>query len=185
MRSFIAVNFSEEVKKKLAEIQHELKNAVEGSLKWVEEENLHLTLKFMGDVREDVLGHIKSSLSPVFKNYRQFKVEFKNVGAFPTVNKPRVLWVGIEKGKNELEKLAIEIENTLNDKLGIAKEERKFLPHITLARVKDKCRINFEKIAKYQDKVFAEDVVSKVDLMESKLTPSGPIYSVMYSWKLE
>jgi 2'-5' RNA ligase len=185
MRSFIAVNFSQEVKKKLAEIQHELKNAVEGSLKWVEEENLHLTLKFMGDVREDTIEHIKSLLFHVFKNYRQFKVEFKNVGAFPTVNKPRVLWIGIEKGRSELETLAREIENILKDKLDIAKEEREFHPHITLARVRDKCKINFEKIAKYQDKVFAEDVISKVDLMESKLTPSGPIYSVMYSWKLE
>jgi len=185
MRSFIAVNFSQEVKKKLIEIQNELRSIIEGSLKWVEEENLHLTLKFMGELQENKIEHMKSLLSPVFKNYRQFRIEFKSIGAFPTINKPRVLWIGIEEGKNELETMVEEIENILANKLDIAKEEREFHPHITLARVKDKCRTNFEKIAKYQNKVFAEDIVTKIDLMESKLTPSGPIYSIIYSWRLE
>ncbi|MCX7995439.1 MAG: RNA 2',3'-cyclic phosphodiesterase [candidate division WOR-3 bacterium] len=179
MRTFIAVEIPEKYRRviwKLIE-EHKDKNL---PVKWVEFENLHITLKFIGEIDEKKLDSIFSVLSEVSNKTKRFSISLKNIGCFPGIRNPRVLWIGIGEGAEELIRLALEIENSLV-RLGIKKEEKKFHPHLTIGRVKTFCNVeNFLNQSIQTDKFEINEFV----LFKSTLTPSGPIYGRLKTFTL-
>jgi 2'-5' RNA ligase len=182
MRLFVAVDLSEEIRENVSELSKIF--AVKG-IKTVEKENLHLTLKFLGEVHDSKKDRIVSALDEI--EFERFKINFKGVGYFPGGSKLRVIWVGVESGAKQLETLA----NLVEDKMVELKfkKERKFVPHATIARVKRidsniKNRI-LKQLAEFQNREFGEMDVDHFSLKKSTLTPSGPIYEDVKIFKLK
>ncbi len=141
-------------------------------VKWVEEENLHLTLKFLGEVKEERVEEISRVLREIRRSEKRFELSLEDIGAFPSERSPRVIWIGVGKGREEIIRLQERIEEGLTP-LGFKKEERGFHPHLTIARVKK--RADFKELfdLSYKSRVF---LVDSVTLFKSTLTPKGPIY---------
>lgn len=127
---FIAVPLKQNIKKKLAGWQHDLRGELPYK-QWTHEQDLHITLKFLGPVDSKQLHQLKSELS-VVENLDGFQVEVGSIGYFGNPKKPRVLWAGAEKA-SQLEKLQDTVE-TCAEKAGFAKENRSYKPHVTLAK---------------------------------------------------
>jgi RNA 2',3'-cyclic 3'-phosphodiesterase len=129
MRIFIALDIPGEVRARIAEYAERVRQYAPEA-RWSRVEGLHLTLKFVGEVKDEKLNAIKNALAGVKAS--TFDVTFSKTGFFPTPRSPRVFWIGVE-ADNQLSQLAATIENGL-EKLGIAREQRAFSPHLTLAR---------------------------------------------------
>jgi 2'-5' RNA ligase len=130
MRLFIALDIPGEIRKHLAEYMERVRFYA-GDARWARVEGLHVTLKFIGEIKDPRPEEIKKALNGV-KAPQQFEVSFGNIGFFPTPKSPRVFWAGVQADE-ELAQLASAIDRT-TEKLGIAREERAFSPHLTLAR---------------------------------------------------
>ena len=181
MRAFIAVACPPEVKAQLAQAAERIKPL--GDLKVVETENIHLTLRFLGEIEERKLEELVKALSNVRKP-RGFEVCIKGLGAFPTSGSPRVLWAGAEKGDKELRELHEAINSAITH-LGFPKEGR-FSSHYTIARVrylKDKNGLK-EMLTEYKEKAFGCVQVDSFYLMESVLQRSGPVYNVVKEFRI-
>ena len=178
MRLFIAVNIPVEIKENLSLLTKRLKYKI-SDVKWIQKENLHLTLKFLGEVREEKVEKICSNLCDIAKTIKPFNVSFSEIGAFPDLKFPRIIWAGVKEGSNELKKLAWEIEQALVP-LGFEKEKRAFSAHLTIGRVKSfKVRdISFENI----DTNFGSFVLERIDLMQSFLDRPRPEYKCLESF---
>ncbi|MCX7719912.1 MAG: RNA 2',3'-cyclic phosphodiesterase [Dictyoglomus thermophilum] len=174
-RLFIAIELEDSIKDHILSFQKELKNSVLGDVKWVERENFHLTIKFLGETPENLIDDIKGILDETSYYFEPFYISLEGFGAFPSLKSPRVLWIGIEEGLGGLEKVFDFIEKRLVKK-GFRKEDRPFSPHLTLGRVKDR------DVRILKDLLFDKEVVlvSSITLFESKLTPEGPIYTPIY-----
>ena len=174
MRSFIALELSKEIKDELGRLQGELKEAG-ADVKWVKPENIHLTLKFLGDMEESELGEIKRTLADAASRQAPFEVSLFKLGAFPTLDRPRVIWAGVNKGCSEVEALAASLESAPN-----------FSAHVTLGRVKsgkNKAELK-ERLLALEPKQISHKITC-VTLFESTLTPSGPIYAERGRFTLE
>jgi len=178
IRCFIAIELSQEIRNVLSEIQSELKETV-GDVKWVRPENIHLTLKFLGHINQGVVEEVKSALSEIAAKTRPFRIKLSSPGAFPAPERPRVIWVGIDKGDKESIVLAGAIEDRASH-LGIEKEEREFHPHLTLGRIdflKDKNTLKDAFSSLEIPPV--EMTASAITLFQSTLTREGAIYTVL------
>jgi len=139
-------------------------------------ENVHVTMKFLGDVQEDRVGSIMGAIAEATSGFASFEAKIVGTGAFPGPRNPRVLWVGIEDG-GAMGRIADAIDERISA-LGFERERRAFTPHITIARVKSQAGIDRGlSISREYEKVdFGTFSVSDVRLKKSTLTPSGPIY---------
>ena len=175
MRTFIAIELEEKIKELLSKIQAELKKSGE-DIKWVNPRDIHLTLKFLGEVEEQKIPKIIQLLKEAACATKPFTIELNTLGGFPTLRSPRVIWAGIEKGKGELTRLAHTIEDAIVS-LKSPKENRAFSTHFTLGRIKHiKDTQGFQKeVEQIQFPLLAQEVTS-VTLFKSTLTPKGPIY---------
>jgi 2'-5' RNA ligase len=185
IRTFIAVRIPADVRRRLAEVEAELK-ASGADVKWVPEENFHVTLKFLGYMEPDRLDVVKKAVESAIEGIGAFGVTLSGVGAFPKPSRPSVVWVGIGAGANELKALAEKAESAL-ERAGFAREERPFSPHITIGRVKtpgslDRLRDAIEGLR--EEYVGAFEVES-VAVMKSDLRPTGPIYTQQAEFLLE
>jgi len=180
IRSFIAIELSESIKKELAQLQEELKSC-SADVKWTKPENIHLTLKFLGSVDEVQINQIKSILDKVASNCKPFKISLFKIGCFPKLDYPRVVWVGIDKGCSDAEAIAKDIEEDLS-KIGFTKEKRSFSAHLTLGRVRSgKNRKNLvEKIKSLEFDSSTEMLAKEITLFKSTLTPKGSIYTSLH-----
>jgi RNA 2',3'-cyclic 3'-phosphodiesterase len=133
MRLFVALDLSESVRATLAKFSDKLR-AEFPSAKWVRNESIHLTLKFIGEVGEDRVASIETALAAV-NSTAPVEINFRGTGFFPDERQPRVFWIGIDATPN-MAALAEQIESQL-EPLGIARESREFKPHLTLARIQD------------------------------------------------
>ncbi|MFH1771722.1 MAG: RNA 2',3'-cyclic phosphodiesterase [Candidatus Omnitrophota bacterium] len=181
MRTFIAIDIPREIKKRLVSYQETFK-ACRINAKWVNIDNSHLTLKFLGEVNEERIDIIKQIIDSSARLYDSFNVKLKSFGFFPDQKKPRVFFVSTDNEKG-LKRLSLTLEEKLSD-LGFAKEG-KFKSHITLARFKSlddlSCLINeIEKIVPEGN--FSVDHIS---LYKSTLTSKGPIYDEIYRANLK
>ncbi|MCM8766279.1 MAG: RNA 2',3'-cyclic phosphodiesterase [Candidatus Omnitrophica bacterium] len=185
MRTFIAVEISEEVRKEIVQIQEELKKT-EADVKWVESKNMHLTLKFLGEVEAEKIELIKENLRRITQEIKSFEIAFQGLGVFPNLEFPRVVWVGIEKGKEEMVKLAMKIDDELQ-KLGFPKERRPFSCHLTLGRVRSsKNRDKLKRAIKERENFKIKSIMDLKEciLFRSQLTPAGPIYTALAQFNL-
>ncbi|MCD6348639.1 MAG: RNA 2',3'-cyclic phosphodiesterase, partial [Candidatus Korarchaeota archaeon] len=135
IRSFIAVDVEEEeIIAKILRIQEEISTST-AKLKTVERQNLHFTLKFLGNVEEARLDLVKSVLEDVLKRFPPFTIHLRGVGAFPRVSRPNVVWIGVGEGREIFIEMAKELDKSLA-RLGFKRETKSFEPHLTIARVK-------------------------------------------------
>jgi 2'-5' RNA ligase len=180
VRAFIAIRCPDELKKGLSEAQKKI--APFGDMKLVEPANLHMTLKFLGDVADAKVDAVIDALKPISEKQR-FVMSLHGIGVFPNPAYVRVVWAGVDEGARETEHLSREIDDRLHT-LGFPRDER-FHPHFTLARVRavDKEKMN-KFLATYAAGEFGSFTVSSVDLMESRLSPKGPAYSILKDFKL-
>jgi 2'-5' RNA ligase len=187
MRTFIAIDLNNENKALLAKLQAELKHA-QADIKWVDPDNIHLTLKFLGEVTEEYIGKVKESLDKATAGSKPFELSLSGIGAFPNLNYARVIWVGVEKGKKETEEIAKKIEEALCG-LGFPKEGRPFAAHLTIGRVrsgknKEALRDKITDcpcLAGRQGLLIADcQKVSSITLYQSQLTPQGPFYTPLH-----
>ena len=182
MRAFIAIELSPDLKKHLASLEEQLKSSG-ADVKWVKPENIHLTLKFLGEIDEKQLGEIAKIIQNTADKNKRFFIRLASPGAFPDINFPRVVWIGIEKGDPETKEIAKILEEEIA-KVGIPQENRPFSSHITLGRVRS--GLNREKLVKNLDNLASkppedspEFLVTKITLFKSTLTPGGPIYEAL------
>ncbi|MFW5902798.1 MAG: RNA 2',3'-cyclic phosphodiesterase [archaeon] len=145
------------------------------STKTVEEENLHVNLKFLGDVRKKEIKKSKEALKEL-KNFSAFKINLQGIGAFPNQGYIKVIWIGVKSP--EIEELAEKIEEKYVEK-GFEQRKRTYKPHVTIARVKTKPNQRIGKIFKEFDKEYMEIQANEVELIESELTPKGPVYKTI------
>ncbi|MBI2844150.1 MAG: RNA 2',3'-cyclic phosphodiesterase [Armatimonadetes bacterium] len=184
VRTFVAVLISEDLKRRIALIQEEFKK-VAPEVKWVGEGNFHITVKFLGNVEREKLDRIAGALSDALSGLEPFEVEIGGAGAFPSATRPRVVWVGVTSGAEQLRDVASRVENGLG-KLGLPPEDKSFKAHITIGRVKDGRRVEgldkALKTAEVGDLGSAQ--VDSVALMKSDLRREGPVYSVISEVRL-
>lgn len=178
IRSFVSIDLDDpKVLSRILSVISSLK-ALGGDLKPVESENIHLTLKFLGNISSARLGEVKSSLQQII--FPSFKVEIKAAGAFPNLNHPNVIWVGIEEGWSHIEQIFEQSEKLLSA-IGFRKEDRRFSPHVTIARVRSSRKK--DEIANFlrhlSEESFGTITVDKVRLKQSVLSSSGPKYSTL------
>ncbi len=176
IRLFLAIRLLNALEEQIAELQKEVKKT-DVDAKFVEKENLHINLKFLGSKTKKEAEEIKNCVKEAISNFKKFEIEIKGMGAFPSKSYIRVLWLGIGSGKNRLEQLYDELENNF-EKIGIPKESREFSPHITLCRLRSQKNKNLLKeiISKYEHKSFGKLKVDALFLIQSKLSPKGPKY---------
>jgi 2'-5' RNA ligase len=189
VRCFIAIELPDGVKRGLRELQAQLKAASLAPVKWVDPENIHLTLKFLGNVAAGRLDKIGQAMTEAVQGTSSFSLEVKELGVFPNPKRVQIVWVGVS---GETEKLAIlqqRIESGL-EKLGFPSENRRFTPHLTLARLRDRATPQEREklgqtIAETEFAAAGSFTVNSVKLMKSQLTPEGPIYSQLSSAVLD
>lgn len=184
MRTFIAIELDKEIKKALSKIQDELKTT-QADVKWVEPENIHLTIKFLGEVEENKIPRISQILKALSSQTKPFTIALSELGAFPGLKYPRVVWIGIAEGKTELSKLAELIENVLVQ-VKFPKEKRGFSAHFTLGRFRSNKNkyVLCEKLNTIQVPGLRQEIKS-VALFKSTLTPKGPLYEKISEEKLK
>ncbi|MEM2918442.1 MAG: RNA 2',3'-cyclic phosphodiesterase [Candidatus Altiarchaeota archaeon] len=174
MRVFIAIPVPNELKDILLNLQSEFSQI--GKFKLVEKENLHLTLKFLGEISDEEKNKVIEALESI--KFESFNLSLASIGVFPSESYVRVIWVGISKGDEKIRELQNLVEQILS-KLEF-KKEKNFHSHITLARVKwiDKIKMR-EILNKYKGKEFGSFYVESIDIMKSELKQRGPVYSLI------
>jgi 2'-5' RNA ligase len=152
-------------------------------VRWIPAENIHLTLKFLGDVKF-IFPEIENELALICMRRDVFSINIRGAGAFPSFKYPNVLWIGIDES-SELKGLYEDIEESMSE-LGFEKEDRRFSPHLTIGRVKDRKGIEpvIKKLYTFKDTFFGSIEVNEVLLMRSILKPTGAEYSKIAGFKL-
>jgi len=177
IRTFIAIHIPELVKESISELQKSLKD-VDARISWTRIDNMHITLKFLGDVDITRIERIGTVLEGALRDFKKFKVAIEGVGVFPDTRRPRVLWVSGVSENHLLEDMAAKIELALKE-LGFEAEKRKFTIHLTIGRVKEYTNIDKITSKLMENKEFRGGSfdVTEVILMQSELNPSGSIYT--------
>ena len=174
VRAFLAIDLDDDLKPKINKIIKEFKG-IDTKIKYVELQNLHLTLKFFGDIDTEGLNVLENAIADVVSEFNPFKIKITGCGSFPNKNHIKVIWVGIDDDT---------IIRDLHDKLDkeFARlgfdEDRKFSTHLTIGRMKSAKNKNKVKqvIEEFENIEIGEMGVSRISLKKSTLTPAGPIY---------
>lgn len=184
IRCFIAIELCEAIKNLAQNIQKDFKK-LDCDIKWVEPKNIHLTLKFLGDVGISKIDSIIASIKQTLENSSAFSTETAAIGAFPKINYPKVIWLGLKDEQKFIEGIYLSLENSLHE-IGFSKEERGFSPHITIGRVRSNRNINLlsQKIIGYKAPEPIIQPINNVTLFKSTLTSNGPIYEILNVIKL-
>lgn len=177
-RLFIAIDIPESVKSVVARIEEELSKSISG--RWIDPGNLHLTLKFLGYVDEEMVPGIEDAVAGAVTDFSNFILRLSDIGLFPNIRKPRVLWVGLIDEDNSCGKIQRILDRSLSG-LGFEKEKRPFQPHVTLCRIKKQVLIDLE-FPKVDPASFE---VRELILFQSTLTPKGAIYEAVKKFPLQ
>ena len=185
IRAFIAINLTPEIQHRLDDVMNAFKQQLDSApVRWVPGHNIHLTLKFLGDVSISNLDLLKKQLRAEVANHRSFEISVGGAGAFPTAHRPRVIWVGV-KAPPELAAVQSGVEGAMA-RLGYAPEERPFSPHLTLGRVsRNTTPQDYRLIAAVLEKekvgFLGALCVKTVDLYKSDLQSSGAVYTSLFT----
>ncbi len=185
IRAFIAISLTPEIYQNLERVLEDLRVRLpDAAVRWVPARNIHLTLKFLGDVSVANLELLTKLLQSEVGRYAPFEVSVGDIGAFPSIRRPRVVWVGV-KAPADLQALQHGIESETT-RLGYTHEEREFSPHLTLGRVsrnatsQDVQRIS-EVIGSVKVGFLGAARVQAVNLYRSDLNPHGSVYTQIFS----
>lgn len=179
MRTFIAIEIPDDIKKQMAETQRRL-NTGDLDASWPRPEGIHLTLKFLGEIPESKVGDITKALELASEGVGRFRLEIAGMGAFPNARSPRVVWVGLTGDLDKLKTLQAAIEDS-TVRVGLDREDKPFKPHLTLARIKyirsrDGWLRSFEQV---KDVKLPGFDVTAISLMKSELKRTGAVYTEM------
>ena len=186
MRCFVAIDIDEHVRDELKELVRGLRDGIvarAGDIKWLRVDSIHITLKFLGDISDNDIAKACKIAKDVISSYDHFSIELGEVGGFG--NPPKVIWVGIKDG-GVLADMAHRLDDEL-EKIGIKREGRKFVPHITLARIKNiQVSRNAEDVLlEYADYEGPVMTVEKGGVYQSQLTEKGAVYTLMAGAELK
>ncbi len=184
-RTFIAIELSKSIRDRLIALQEELATAAP-DVKWVERENLHVTLLFLGEVDDRELPAVCRVVQEALAEYPVFTLSVAAAGCFPNPRRPRTLWVGIGQGVQDVVAVHDALERPLLDLGCYRREERKYTPHITLGRRRSEGPADAlsRALAKQQAWQGGEEVVGEIHVMGSELTRDGPHYTILSRAKL-
>lgn len=183
-RLFIALNLNQTTKHQLSKFLSESNNR---HIKKVAPENLHITMQFLGDTDKQDIEKIQDLLTQISKQYQSFNIDIDNIGCFPNLHSPKIIWIGVYA------KPIIQLHQKISRglQLIIANLDNKpITPHITLARVKNKLPQSVTKQTNHQLTLLADkilplhDKITSIDLMASQLTSQGPIYTLLSQHQL-
>lgn len=182
LRLFAGFFTTRRLQEVLENIQTQSAHHIKG--KWVEPENLHITFQFFGNVEPSRVVELLGNLQEVASSVKPIKVKYIGLGAFPSVDRARVLWIGLGEGHKPIRELVKRLTK-VNKKSGFEDSSKGFHPHVTI------CRLNFhdrgflqELIKTYENRYFGEDTIDKIALIKSSLNSFGPVYSVLEEFYL-
>ena len=178
IRVFIAIPLDGSLHTTLTEVVEKFALS-KASVKWVAPENTHVTLKFLGSVDDEKdLPGVFAACERAAEGFAPIELEMRAVGCFPDMNRPRVVWLGIEKGAEQVERLQKKVENELQ-RIGFEREERGFTAHLTIGRVKSQKGINnLCRLLEEDRNVFIGSMrANKISVMKSKTLPTGAVYT--------
>jgi 2'-5' RNA ligase len=184
IRTFICIELPDDLTKKIGDIQAQLKHHSAG-ISWVRPQNIHLTLKFLGDVEEPRLSDIATAMEEMAAQHSPFTLFPEGQGVFPHTKGPRVFWLGIREDTGTLAQLQQAVEDRL-EAIGFAKEKRAFTPHLTIGRVRP-YRKPKELTTAFMALAFSADPfeVDHLTIMRSDLKPTGAVYTPLQVIKLK
>lgn len=179
MRTFVALNLSPERRAELHVAVEPLRIALGRAVSWTGEHALHLTLRFLGEQPPELADRLCERLAGPLAGLPPVDLDLGGVGAFPSLARPRVLWMGVAANP-DLSRLYQEVDSAVAA-LGVPREERAFHPHVTIGRVRERVRVDTGALAGATDEVryHAREPVAAVDVMESVLGPGGARYRVL------
>ncbi len=186
IRTFLAIDLGQAIRKRLASLQDELAG-IAPDVKWVEYDNLHITLLFLGDVDERESITVCRAAQQVTSALPGFMATVEAVGVFPNARRPRVVWAGVGEGSEQLTELHRGLESRLEE-LGLYRPEmRPYKPHVTLGRVKGEGPHDAlaQSLGKYAEWTAGEARIREVLVMSSELTRDGPTYAILGRAKLQ
>ncbi len=179
VRSFIALDIGDDVRRNLSELQSGLKEHG-ADVKWVRPEGIHCTLRFLGNISSEEIDLAHQAIIEAAAGRDSFEAEVKGIGMFPDQRRPRVIWVGIETGRENLVTLFEALEKGLVAR-GFGPADRSFQAHLTLGRVKSPRGMDrlMKSLVHDTARSFGRFTVDRLILFKSKLHPAGAIYSVL------
>lgn len=173
MRTFIAIEIPGDIRKRLADYINMLDRLCGNNVKWVKEDNLHFTVKFLGEIEQNDLETVNRCVAETIADIEPFTVGLSDVGFFPSSRNPRVVWIGTDGGEDELLGIYQNLESCLESE-GFDRDSKPFSPHLTIGRVKRNGKLVLPGTFVEFEPVKFE--VSSLAVIKSSLTPDGPIY---------
>jgi RNA 2',3'-cyclic 3'-phosphodiesterase len=188
MRCFIAIDIDKKIKSALSGLQRRLRDSIDvkkGDINWVNTDNIHLTLKFLGEIKDEKVAEVCNIVKDVAGRYESFELDIESVGHFGGKS-ARVLWVGAGDGEENLLELQEDIEESLA-LAGWPKETREFSIHLTLCRIrKPAAGMKLAQVSEdYKDFKLGTMQADSVSVYQSELKPTGPIYTLLGNYKLQ
>lgn len=184
MRAFIAIPIPQDIKEVAADVRSSLEKTG-ADVKWVEQDNYHITMKFLGEIDQQIANNINAHLNTICENYRSFVLKVRGIGFFPNANQPRVIWLGINGELEKANLLGERIDTYLTEEGFEPERKRSF--HLTLGRIRSKKgqKELLDEANKLNKLIKSRTfVVNKIDFMESKLSSQGPSYILHKSFWL-
>jgi RNA 2',3'-cyclic 3'-phosphodiesterase len=183
-RTFICIELPDTLKSQLEALVAELRVQSHGAVSWVKPANIHLTLRFLGDVAVDRQSDLRTCVERATAGIKPFTITAAGTGAFPNQRNPRVFWIGIKNPESELIPLQKRLERELEE-AGFGKEDKRFSPHLTIGRSRQG---NARAVAETLDSIGFSEVTFQVDeviVMRSELKPAGALYTRLATVRLE
>ena len=188
MRVFIAIDIDEQIRRALGDLQNELRSKVDvkkSDVKWVNPDNMHLTLKFLGEIKDQEAVDVCNITKEVASRHKSFELDVETVGHFGG-RSARVLWIGTGQNSDNLLQLQSDLEEQLAS-AGWPKETRKFSGHLTLCRVRNsKAGVKLAQMTGgYKGFKLGTILADSISVYQSQLTPKGPVYTVLGNYGLQ
>ena len=178
-RVFFALELPDDLRRQIAFLQQEIP-VKPGEVKWVEKNNLHITLYFAGEVDTSRLQQLLKRAEDTATHLKPFTAVIKGIGAFPALSRPQVLWLGIEEGRTEITSMAKMLTETKD------RSKKPFVPHLTMGRVRAGKKVDLKQFLQQAgDYKAGSFLVTKFCCFQSKLTPQGPIYTKIKEFFLQ
>jgi RNA 2',3'-cyclic 3'-phosphodiesterase len=183
IRAFIAIHLPQDVKAYLGHLAEDLGGQVPNrSVRWVKPNRMHLTLRFIGETEKNLLAQLGHALDNIANQHQPFSLQLAGFGCFPNCKRPRVLWAGVGGELEAASRLKADIDAAL-EPLGWKAENRPFQPHLTIGRVKESRAVSGQRWPNELTPLLIP--ADSIHLIESELTPNGPIYTVRHSSSLQ
>lgn len=185
IRTFISIDLPDNIKGGISGLQDRLKRGG-GHIGWVRPGAMHLTLKFLGEIDEKEMPEIEAATKKAIEGFDPFYLRVLGLGIFPNLKRPRIIWLGVNEGSDNLIRLQSRIEDEM-ERIGHPREERGFKPHLTIGRVRDSFGLKglIDAIEAEKEIELSVFRTEEVLIMRSDLRPEGPIYTRLCEIKFD